>query len=93
MQIDGKFTFKTLADENEVNWVGGDLVCEKPIRQLQINLVWQKWRGGKYFESAERGMVAFVAELEAFSGDDFFSATWIDKPEIGPIERVEGRIY
>lgn len=93
MQIDGKFMFKTLAGEDEVNWVEGTLVCAKPVRQLQINRVWRQWKSGKYFFSAEREMVAFVEELEAFAADDFFSATWIDKPEIGPIERVEGRIY
>lgn len=93
MQIDGKFTFKTLFSSNIVNWSEGTLICENDKAQRHINNQWKKWKSGKYFPSTERQIIAFVEELEAFAADEFVSATWIDKPEIRPIERVEGRIY
>ena len=93
MQIDGKFTYKTVTGDHIIIWTEGTLVCDNPLKQDAINLIWKKWGGGKYFMSAEREIIAFVDELEAYAASDFVSATWIDKPEIGPIERVEGRIY
>ena len=93
MQIDGKFTYKTPFDNHVVDWVEGALICKDKRVERQINNHFDKWGGGKYFMSAEREVIAFVDELEAYAASDFVSATWIDKPEVGPIERVEGRIY
>jgi len=48
-----------------------------------INL-FNQYTAGKYSYSFERTLVDFVSNIKS---------TWIDKPEVEPIERVEGRIY
>lgn len=93
MQIDGQFTFTTPFDDHLVDWSDGTLICKDAKITRQINNYRMKWGSGKYFFSAEREIIAFVRELEIYAAQDFVSATWIDKPEVEPIERVEGRIY
>ena len=70
--------YKITVDEN------GNFLCEDKTMQAHAINLFNQYTAGKYSYSFERTLVDFVSNIKS---------TWIDKPEVEPIERVEGRIY